>query len=260
MNSSELPFTFSCNGKNLIAILHVPEKPSNRGLLIVVGGPQYRVGSHRQFVLLARFLAENGIPVFRFDYRAMGDSDGDGVTFENNQDDITAAINEFFYRLPELTNIVMWGLCDAASTILRNAYLESRVTSLILLNPWVRTEEGKARTYIKHYYTKRIFQTEFWQKVLGGKFNWRESIDSFYNMIKQATQNINQNTKRKNVINTLPERMLHGFEKYSGNILFILSGNHDYVADEFRDLVAGSRAWYKLMERKSIKCLLKHAL
>ena len=47
-----------------------------RGVLIVTGGPQYRAGSHRQFVLLARFLAARGMAVLRFDYRGMGDSEG----------------------------------------------------------------------------------------------------------------------------------------------------------------------------------------
>ncbi len=46
------------------------------GVLIVVGGPQYRVGSHRQFVLLARALAARGFAAMRFDCTGMGDSDG----------------------------------------------------------------------------------------------------------------------------------------------------------------------------------------
>jgi alpha/beta superfamily hydrolase len=45
-------------------------------VLVIVGGPQYRAGSHRQFTLLARSLAEQGFAVLRFDYRGMGDSTG----------------------------------------------------------------------------------------------------------------------------------------------------------------------------------------
>ena len=40
-------------------------------VLVVVGGPQYRVGSHRQFVSLARALARQGMTTVRFDYRGM---------------------------------------------------------------------------------------------------------------------------------------------------------------------------------------------
>jgi len=50
---------------------------ADTGVLIVVGGPQYRVGSHRQFVMLARFLADHGVPCMRFDYRGMGDVSGE---------------------------------------------------------------------------------------------------------------------------------------------------------------------------------------
>ena len=45
---------------------------ASRGMLIVVGGPQYRAGSHRQFTLLARDVAATGVPTMRFDYRGMG--------------------------------------------------------------------------------------------------------------------------------------------------------------------------------------------
>src|SRR5690349_24048098 len=55
----------------------------SRGVLLVVGGPQYRVGSHRQFALLCRRLAGRGVPALRFDYRGMGDADGAARTFES---------------------------------------------------------------------------------------------------------------------------------------------------------------------------------
>ena len=75
---------FQCEGASLVGILHVPERePARIGVLVIVGGPQYRVGSHRQFVLMARSLAQSGYAVLRFDYRGMGDSDGEMRTFES---------------------------------------------------------------------------------------------------------------------------------------------------------------------------------
>jgi len=65
-------------------------------VLIIVGGPQYRVGSHRQFVLLARHLAAQGIPVMRFDVRGMGDSKGKPRNFGQLDDDLRAATDCFF--------------------------------------------------------------------------------------------------------------------------------------------------------------------
>ena len=65
--AGERPVQFSCGTDRLLGILHPGAPDSERGVLVVVGGPQYRVGSHRQFVLLARALAAAGIPVLRFD-------------------------------------------------------------------------------------------------------------------------------------------------------------------------------------------------
>ena len=74
MNYKERPLHFKCQDTSLIGILSMPEDSGKRGILIVVGGPQYRTGSHRQFTLLARQFASDGIPTMRFDYRGMGES------------------------------------------------------------------------------------------------------------------------------------------------------------------------------------------
>ena len=60
MSYLESAFVFVSRGQSLPAILAAPEAARNTGVLLVVGGPQYRVGSHRQFVLLSRALAAAG--------------------------------------------------------------------------------------------------------------------------------------------------------------------------------------------------------
>ena len=150
MNFEERALSFSCHDSCLYGILSLPEKIFSRGVLIVVGGPQYRVGSHRQFALLARDLAAHGVPVMRFDYRGMGDSEGEVRSFENIDDDLEVAINKFFKEVPSLKDLVIWGLCDAASAALFYAYQDKRVTGLALLNPWVRTDKGIAKARLKY--------------------------------------------------------------------------------------------------------------
>ena len=71
MNFEERALSLRCNDSWMYGILSLPEQAASRGVLIVVGGPQYRVGSHRQFTLLARHLASLRIPVLRFDCRGM---------------------------------------------------------------------------------------------------------------------------------------------------------------------------------------------
>ena len=92
-NWHEQPVVFDCEDCRLIGIVTLPETTAEAGVIIVVGGPQYRAGSHRQFTLVARHLAEQGIASIRFDYRGMGDSEGDMRNFENIDSDIRAAID-----------------------------------------------------------------------------------------------------------------------------------------------------------------------
>ena len=104
----ETPVCFDCAGESLIGIVAEATRPAPVGVVIVVGGPQYRVGSHRQFVLLARSLAAAGWSVLRFDHRGIGDSEGEPRSFEAIDADIAAAIDAMHRFLPGLRNLPRW--------------------------------------------------------------------------------------------------------------------------------------------------------
>ena len=255
MRFNEHALSFLCHDSYLCGILSLPDQPATKGVLIVVGGSQYRAGSHRQFTILARYLATQGIPVMRFDFRGMGDSEGDTRTFENINDDIESAIDTFFQEATSLNEVVIWGLCDAASAALFYAHHDKRVTGLVLLNPWVRTEQGAAKAYLKHYYLSRIFNFELWKKIGDGNFDYKSSIQSIFTMIyKLATKKTSGTTAPNKPQNTfsLPERMLHGLNKFNGRILIITSG-YDLTAKEFIDLVNSSKDWQKALKESNIK-------
>ncbi len=258
MDLNESVVNFSVRGERLFGIYHPPQQePSTRGVLIVVGGPQYRVGSHRQFVLLARFLAANGIPVLRFDYRGMGDSEGDIRTFESIDEDIHASIDCLFDKAPNLEEAVIWGLCDAASAAAFYAKSDPRVSGLVLLNPWVRTEAGIAKAYLKHYYLSRLFGREFWRKVVSGRFDFSSSTRSLWKMVSSVLGKGQDPAVAEGSglgsREALPERMCQGLRAFPGRLLFVLSGD-DLTADEFRDAVKRSRQWRKLLRRPHV-CL-----
>ncbi|NEX64132.1 hydrolase 1, exosortase A system-associated [Noviherbaspirillum sp. 17J57-3] len=261
---------FQCHDAWLYGILSVPSQPaqsSSRGVLVVVGGPQYRAGSHRQFRLLARGLAAQGIPAFRFDYRGMGDSDGMMRTFESVNDDIRAAIDHFFSQVPELEEVVLWGLCDGASASLFYASQDARVAGLALLNPWVRTEQGEAKAYLKHYYARRLFATELWSKILSGRFDYRSAAHSFWKMATKTLRETspeaispNQAAKASDSpaqplprhVPSLPERMLLGLKAFRGPVLLVLSGN-DLTAQEFSDLAGASKPWQAALADRRVQ-------
>jgi exosortase A-associated hydrolase 1 len=254
MNIKDQAISFSCHDSWLYGILSLPDQTISRGVLIVVGGPQYRVGSHRQFTLLARHLAANGVAAMRFDYRGMGDSEGDVKTFEEVGDDLRHAIDRFFEGVPALRELVIWGLCDAASAAIFYACQDSRVTGLVLLNPWIRTEEGIAKATLKHYYLARLFEPELWSKIRRGHFDYAAAARSLAGLAgkalprrKQATT-IVRGAANDGCCNpaSLPERMFDGLSRFKGRTLLIMSGN-DLTAQEFSDLVKGSRKWRRLL-------------
>lgn len=259
MSHEDVPLTFPYGDCTLFGVLHRPHRLSSRGVLVVVGGPQYRVGSHRQFVRLGRSLATEGIPVFRFDYRGMGDSDGNAITFEDIEGDIGAAVDVCFGQMPDLEDIVLWGLCDGASAACFYAPGDDRVTGLVLVNPWVHSERGAARAHLRHYYLNRLKQTGFWEKVVSGRFDYRASIDSLARMVRRSVQTQGDGTKR--VVATtkegeagsvsLPDRMAASLESFQGRSLVILSGR-DLTADEFRDVTSGSRQWKRILDESRI--------
>ncbi|HEX8610608.1 MAG TPA: hydrolase 1, exosortase A system-associated [Telluria sp.] len=144
MYAEQRALQFICQGHGLIGILDLPERPLPRGVLVVTSGPQYRIGHHRHFTLLARVLAGRGIPVLRFDHRGMGDSEGEARTIDALGDDIHAAIRAFFAQVPEMRELVLWGLGDAAMAALRYAQADARVSGVVLLNPQMAPCEGES--------------------------------------------------------------------------------------------------------------------
>ncbi|MES2322134.1 MAG: hydrolase 1, exosortase A system-associated [Pseudomonadota bacterium] len=247
MDYQEHALSFTCQGEALFGIASVPAQARARGVLIVVGGPQYRAGSHRQFVQLARGLAAQGIPAMRFDYRGMGDSDGAMRDFQDVDEDLRAALDQFFAAVPTLREVVIWGLCDAASAALFYAPGDARVCGLVLLNPWARTSDGIARTTLKHYYRARLFDPELWKKIARGKFNVGAAIRSFARLIGAARSGGAPAPDAAAArARPLPERMLAGMQDFQGKVLLIISGA-DLTAQEFLDMAAASPAWQKLL-------------
>ncbi|MGP9801189.1 hydrolase 1, exosortase A system-associated [Rheinheimera sp. NSM] len=235
----------------LLAILH--EGNADTGVLILVGGPQYRVGSHRQFVKLSRALAEQQVPSLRLDFAGMGDSRGTAAAFYQRQTDINAAIDCFFQAHPQLKRIVLWGLCDAASAAMLHCYRQqdNRIAGLVLLNPWVRCTESLAEVKLKHYYLQRLTDKAFWQKLLSGGLNFGRSLRDFSHTWRQSRQ---KNTgAAKHSPATINQHnyigfMLKGWQQFDGDTLLISSGN-DLTAQEFLALCRTDARWQQLLSK-----------
>ncbi len=234
-----------CDGEQLLAVLSHPvaDTPTSRvGVVIVVGGPQYRAGSHRQFVQLARSLAARGWPTIRFDVRGMGDSSGAQRDFENVTPDVGAAIDGMCAH-GNVQQVVLWGLCDGASASL--LYLDERrdprVAGLCLLNPWIRSQASLARTHVRHYYRRRLLEVNFWRKLLSGSVA-SAAIRGFFSNLHAALQ------RPVAPQASFQTRMASAWREFAGPIQLILSGE-DHTAREFLEYTNTDPAWSGLVHR-----------
>ena len=126
---------FPCLGAALAGTLDSASATGSTGLLIVSGGNEIRSGAWSGQSQIAARLAQAGVPVFRFDRRGVGDSEGENHGFRSSADDIAAALAAFRTAAPQLRRVVAFGNCDAASALmLHGAGLG--IDALVLANPW----------------------------------------------------------------------------------------------------------------------------
>jgi exosortase A-associated hydrolase 1 len=184
--------TFACEGAMLAATLD--EAPGTTGLLIVSGGNEVRSGAHRGMAMLAQRVAEAGHPVFRFDRRGIGDSEGANGSYTSSSPDIAAAIAAFREAAPQVTRIVAFGNCDAASALLLHQPLA--LDALILANPWTYEDDGEEETEepalppasaIRARYLARLKDPKSLLRLLKGEINIGKLFRGL-SALKQAPQ------------------------------------------------------------------------
>lgn len=254
----ESALVFACQGEQLVGVLTRPAAAPAQplpGVLVVVGGPQYRVGAHRQFVELARALAGAGHAVLRFDVRGMGDSSGDLHDFLQIDDDIAAAIDTLCSEA-QVTQVVLWGLCDGASAALLycDGRADARVAGLALANPWVRSAESLAATHVKHYYLRRLADGAFWRKLVAGGVG-RQAVQELLGNVGTALRG---RLARRAAGGSggaplrYQDRMARAWQRFSGKMLLIISGD-DYTAKEFLGEVATATAWRGALDLPQVR-------
>lgn len=263
----EHAIVFDCQGLQLLGIASVPTTQAmhDTGVVVLVGGPQYRIGSHRQFTLLCRYLAEQGIAAFRFDYHGIGDAAGPpALGVDGVEADLRAAIDAFLRIVPGIKGVVLWGLCGAASASALYAPTDARVNGLVLLNPWVRTEAGLAKARLRHYYMGRLGDPAFWGRIARGDVALAAGLRSFGASVMKAAgwsgrmrdpgaKEIEGTGTVDAASSTLPARMLSSLLSADIPALVILSGDSDLTANEFRQVAGGSADWRRWMASSKVE-------
>ncbi len=218
--------TFACEGAQLIG--SIDEADGSTGLLIVSGGNEIRAGAFSGQAQLAARIAEAGFPVFRFDRRGVGDSEGANGEFTQSGRDIAAAHAAFRDECPQVKRIVALGNCDAASALMlaRGAGADG----LILSNPWTFEDGEDAQELpdaVRDHYRRRLADPAAVKRLLTGKVSLSSLVGSLKNALAPAPPP-----------SGLVQDMAAGIAGFSGEIAFL-------VAERDRTGQAFLSAWDK---------------
>lgn len=182
---TRLSLTFECQGATLAGTLDTA--PGKTGLLIVTGGNEVRAGAFSGQSKLASAVSSAGFPVFRFDRRGIGDSDGENRGFRKAEKDILAAVEAFRAMCPQMDRVVAFGNCDAASALmLTNG---RQCDALILANPWTieDSQDGIAPEVARSRYAEKLKSPAELLRLLSGKVSLRKLVAGLKQAVKPST-------------------------------------------------------------------------
>lgn len=223
---------FSCEGNRLAGTLDTGDETT--GLLIVSGGNELRAGPWNSQALLAEKVSAAGFPVFRFDRRGVGDSEGPNGGFTTSAPDIAAAIATFCAHVPRLKRIVAHGNCDAASALMlaRGEGCDAQV----LANPWtfepdpeVAAEAAPALEptpmpppALRAHYLKRLTDPHAVWRLLTGKVKVGQLASSLKDAVKPDAPP-----------SSLAQQMAEGIADFAGPVTILLA-ERDRTAQAFK--------------------------
>jgi exosortase A-associated hydrolase 1 len=211
---TRLNLTFGCGSLTLAGTLDTA--PGTAGLLIVSGGNEIRSGAFGGQADLALRIAAAGFPVFRFDRRGVGDSEGENRGFRHSRKDLEAALDAFRAMAPQVCRVVAFGNCDAASALMLAG--GAGCDGLVLSNPWTIEHEERASdtapppAAIRARYAEKLKNPREIARLLAG------GVD-----LGKLTRGLTQALRPPPPPSTLAEEMRAGLESYSGKVRILLA-------------------------------------
>jgi exosortase A-associated hydrolase 1 len=220
---SRLPLTFACGRQTLAGSLDTA--PGHTGLLIISGGNEVRSGAFGGQAQLAAAVARAGFPVFRFDRRGVGDSEGENRGFRRSQKDIAAALSAFRALAPDVERVVGLGNCDAASALMLMG--GEGFDGLVLSNPWAFDENCQPEeaspppAAIRQRYAEKLRDPKEVGRLLTGGVNLGKLAKGLFKSVQSEPESSN-----------LIDEMREGLKPFTGRIAFLLA-TADRTAQSF---------------------------
>ncbi len=223
---SRLHLTFACSSHRLAGTLDTA--PGKTGLLIVSGGNEVRSGAFCGQARLARAIAKAGFPVFRFDRRGVGDSEGENRGFRRSARDIASARDAFLALAPDVERVMAFGNCDAASALMLGS--GAGFDALILANPWTIDEDAQDQaaalpaSAIRDRYADKLKNPAEIKRLLSGGVNLGKLAKGLVRASRPAAREESR----------LAQTMREGLENFAGPVSIFLAGA-DRTALAFED-------------------------
>jgi exosortase A-associated hydrolase 1 len=227
---------FECADKRLIGTLD--EAAGTCGLLWVGGGSEIRSGAFAGQAQLAARIAHAGYPVFRFDQRGVGDSEGENLGFRASGPDLGAALAAFRATASHVTFVVAFGNCDAASALMLN--VGAGCDALVLANPWTTDGDEEPNTAlppaaVRARYAAKLRNPHEWLRLARGGV----SLGKLAGGLAQAAG-------PAPAPSTLAQQMKLGLSGFSGPVRILL-------ADRDRTAQAFAAAW-DTDDKRIVRC------
>jgi exosortase A-associated hydrolase 1 len=225
---------FPCGKAELAGSLD--EAQGTSGLLLVTGGSQTRVGSHRMYERLAKSLAEHGYSCFRYDRRGVGDSGGEDPGFRGSAADIDAAVAAFRAAAPHVERITGLGLCDGATALMLFGKAAG-LDGLILVNPWlVEAAAGSPPpAAIRRHYRKRLLSLAGWKKMVSGAIDYRKLLTG----LRKASTKPEPSPLARDAAAALAASRLRAWLILAGEDATGIAAARELKAPAFRGLIEG---------------------
>ena len=236
----ETAVTFPCDGRLLRGILGMPEGAAPRaGIVFLHGWSGCRLGPHRMFVSLSRRLVAAGFACLRFDVAGRGESDGQAgaATIETMTHDACAAA-EWMKTRHGTDRVVLLGICSGAKVAIATAEALPGIRHLVLWSAEAMGDLRNAATRARRSlgalkaYARKLVSPRTWRKLLSGRVN----VGLVGKAIAQTeTPDLNERAAES--------RVLHGFRRFPGEILFLYGSRDPDTSSAAQRYLEFCRRW-----------------